>query len=91
MSKYVRKKPDAITVDNVSQKTELERIDLRIAGLERTAQTAAEMGDTEAYIGYCREVTKLQLQREVLERKQKNELASMPDMYGRRVDTLLQQ
>ena len=80
-----------VSVDKLSPQTEIERINLRIAGLERTAQTAAEMGDTEAYIGYCREVMKLQLQREVLERKQKNELASMPDMYGRRVDTLLQQ
>ena len=78
-------------MDKSSTQAEIERINLRIAGLERTAQTAAEMGDTEAYIGYCREVTKLQLQREVLERKQKNELAAMPDMYGRRVDTLLQQ
>lgn len=84
-------KKNYVSVDTTSPQTEIERLNLRIAGLEKTAETAAEMGDSEDYIGYCREVTKLQLQREVLERKLKVELAAMPDMYGRRVDTLLQQ
>lgn len=73
------------------QRKLIHQLEVKKWGIEQTAETAAEMGDTEAYIGYCREVTKLQLQREVLERKQKVELAAMPDMYGRRVDTLLQQ
>lgn len=85
------KKNNYVTVDTASPQTEIERINLRIAGLEKTAETAAEMGDSDAYINYCREETKLHLQREVLERKMKIDLADMPAMFGRRMDTLLQQ
>lgn len=84
-------KKNYVSVDTKSPQAEIERLNLRIAGLEKTAETAAEMGDSEAYINYCREVTKLHLQREVLERKMKIDLADMPAMYGRRIDTLLQQ
>ena len=84
-------KKNYVLVDTKSPQAEIERLNLRIAGLEKTAETAAEMGDSEAYINYCREVTKLHLQREVLERKMKIDLTDMPAMYGRRIDTLLQQ
>ena len=70
---------------------EMHKLDVRIAGLTKTAETAAEMGDTEHYISLCRQITTLELKKEMLTKRGHVGYDTVAYFSGRNNKTLLQQ
>ena len=70
---------------------EMHKLNIRIAGLTKTAETAAEMGDTEHYIELCRQVTILELKKEMLLKRGKVGFDTVADSYQHTSRTLLNQ
>lgn len=56
-------------IDNSALAIERRKLEIKIRGLELTAERAAEDGDTEFYTKLCRQITAEQLKLDFLSRK----------------------
>lgn len=64
------------------QRKLIHQLEVKKWGIEQTAEKAAEMGDTETYLEYCKRATIIELQLETARRKLRNDVGDMPLAYG---------
>ena len=67
------------------QRKLIHQLEVKKWGIEQTAEKAAEMGDTETYLEYCKKATVIELQLENARRKLKNDVGDVVGLYGHSV------
>ena len=63
----------------------IHQLEVKKWGIEQTAEKAAEMGDTETYLEYCKKATTVELQLEIARRKLKSDVGDVVGLYGHSV------
>lgn len=67
------------------QRKLIHQLEVKKWGIEQTAEKAAEMGDTETYLEYCKKATTVELQLEIARRKLKSDVGDVVGLYGHSV------
>lgn len=67
------------------QRKLIHQLEVKKWGIEQTAEKAAEMGDTETCLEYCKKATTVELQLETARRKLKSDVGDVVGLYGHSV------
>lgn len=67
------------------QRKLIHQLEVKKWGIEQTAEKAAEMGDTETYLEYCKKATTVELQLETARRTMKTRMGTIAELYGHSV------